>query len=262
MLINWSVHVQSSESLLSAMVTGWLCGTVTEIDEITKGESSSNSPFPLYIFLSLSFSLGEIMSDHPWENNEASSCKEIQTVGCFDSERLTVSFSIRLVFPPFRSSFPVSTFSYLALPLVLSPPINFNHLTPFLPSTIWSPCCLWTMLHAVVCCHDGRSAAGTCPVHTIRHAVCTDPNRRSYMYTTHGVELQEYIIPQKHCRGNNSCLNHSRALKCPSVGHINRYIHCHVKKCSIKIRYPILIVHGDIIKSLSLKLLLCSTLSI
>lgn len=185
-----------------------------------------------------------------------------KSVGCFDSERLTVSFSIRLVFPPFRSSFPVSTFSYLALPLVLSPPINFNHLTPFLPSTIWSPCCLWTMLHAVVCCHDGRSAAGTCPVHTIRHAVCTDPNRRSYMYTTHGVELQEYIIPQKHCRGNNSCLNHSRALKCPSVGHINRYIHCHVKKCSIKIRYPILIVHGDIIKSLSLKLLLCSTLSI
>lgn len=227
-----------------------------------RGKAALILHFLSTFFLSLSFSLGEIMSDHPWENNEASSCKEIQTVGCFDSERLTVSFSIRLVFPPFRSSFPVSTFSYLALPLVLSPPINFNHLTPFLPSTIWSPCCLWTMMHAVVCCHDGRSAAGTCPVHTIRHAVCTDPNRRSYMYTTHGVELQEYIIPQKHCRGNNSCLNHSRALKCPSVGHINRYIHCHVKKCSIKIRYPILIVHGDIIKSLSLKLLLCSTLSI
>lgn len=135
------------------------------------------SPLPLDFFLSPRWS-------HPWDCNEAFHSQELKLLRARTLKAM----------PPLSSLFPMSVFLFLLPPhspvspsllvlassLLQSPSITS---WPPLAPTIWPSRC---PVSRVACCavyhHEERSAAGTRPVHTIRHAVHADLTRPSHVY--------------------------------------------------------------------------------
>ena len=143
---------------------------------IERTENGSNSPFPLSTpscFVSL---CGEATHE---------TVMKLFTHRNWNCCVLGLWKRCHLSRPPFlypfsSSSSPPPPFS---CPCFLSPPITFNHLVASLAPTIWPPRCPASHVACwAVCYHEERSAAGTCPVHTIRHGVHADLTRPSHVY--------------------------------------------------------------------------------
>lgn len=160
-----------------------MSGTITEMNETTGVENSSNSLFPLSILSFSSFSL-------QWNNIQPPmtlwwSCLSPRNHNC-----CALCESLFFILPFIPSPFPLLCFP---LPTVLSsscphllyPPITIQ--SPHPPSPLSDHLIARLPLSHVACCgcvamRGGRWLA-LIPVHTIRHAVHSDLSRPSRMHT-------------------------------------------------------------------------------